>query len=130
MKRVSDFEPYVRDYKVRLQLFKEVIAAGSQQQVADALEIDMKRWNNYERGYPIPREIAFLIMEKFPGMSAEWLWFGMMGNLSPQYTKKIKAAEKRLADREKAEAELKKALKRVDDLKVRKARSGTASTSA
>ena len=50
------------------------------------------RWSNYERGYPVPRETAFLIVKAFPGMSVEWIWWGWLGNLSTDYKIKIAAA--------------------------------------
>lgn len=120
MRKINGFEQHMAGYKHRLRLFREVIAVRSQQDIADALGIDLKRWNNYERGYPIPREIAFLIREKFPGMSVEWLWWGDMGNLSSKYTRRLALAEKRLAERDTAQAELEKALKRVKQLKPKR----------
>lgn len=105
----------VVDYKHRLRLLREIISGENQQEFAERLGIDMKRWNNYERGYPVPREVAFLLMEKFPGISIEWVWFGMKGNMSKHYMDRIIAAER--AQREHAQAlkALTKARKRVKE---------------
>jgi hypothetical protein len=116
MKQIKGFEKHVESYKHRLRLLRVIVAAGSQQDIADALSIDMKRWNNYERGYPLPRETAFLIMEKFPGMSAQWLWFGWEGDLSPQFKKKIREAETNTREREQALLELEQAKKKLASL--------------
>lgn len=80
-------------YKDRLRLLREIVSGENQVEFAQRLGIPFKRWSNYERGYPVPRETAFLLMQKFPGVSVEWLWFGMVGNLSDHYRAKIKAAE-------------------------------------
>ena len=89
-------------YQRRLKLLREIVSGENQQEFAERLGIPFKRWNNYERGYPVPRETAFLLMQRFPGISIEWLWFDMKGNLSPHYQARIEAAEK--AEREHAKA--------------------------
>jgi transcriptional regulator with XRE-family HTH domain len=89
-------------YQRRLKLLREIVSGENQQDFAERLGIPFKRWNNYERGYPVPRETAFLLMQRFPGLSIEWLWFDMKGNLSPFYRDRIDAAEK--AEREHAKA--------------------------
>jgi hypothetical protein len=117
MKKIKGFEKDADAYKARLRLLREVVAAGSQQVFADKIGIDMKRWNNYERGYPIPREIAFLLREKLKEPLAEWLWWGLDKHLSPQFRANLKTAEQRAAARAKAEAELAAAKKQVELLK-------------
>jgi hypothetical protein len=124
MKQVKGFEKYRAGYKARLRILKDIIDADSQQAIADKLGIEMKRWNNYERGYPIPREIAFLLREKLPGMSAEWLWFGDTGNLSPQFIKKIKEVQTNGEARAKAIKELEEAEKKLAKLGGKRRRPG------
>jgi hypothetical protein len=109
-------------YQRRLILLREIISGENQTDFAARLGIPMKRWSNYERGYPIPRETAFVIMNKFPGMSVEWIWFGAIGNLSEHYRKRIETAEKYLRDREAAEREVAKAQSRLADVAKKKAR--------
>lgn len=112
----------VAAYKNRLKLLRQIISGENQQQFADRLGIDMKRWSNYERGYPVPREVAFLLMEKFPGISIEWVWFGMAGNLSKFYADRIKAAEEAAREHTQAMKALMKAQERVDAAVKRKRR--------
>lgn len=118
MKQVSGFD--IKRYQQRLRLLREIVAGGNQQEFADKLGIPFKRWNNYERGYPVPRETAFALMEKFPGISVEWLWFGMVGNLSKHYADKIKEAEALDKERASAAATLTRARERVSDLDARR----------
>lgn len=105
----------VDEYKRRLRLLREIIAGSNQTEFAERLGIDFKRWSNYERGYPVPRETAFLLMEKFPGISVEWLWFGWTGNLSAFYRDKIDVAVKHELERVRAEAALEKAKKKFTE---------------
>ena len=100
MRKVTSKNFVLEDYQRRLRILRQIISDENQQDFADRLGIDMKRWNNYERGYPVPREIAFLLMDTFPGISVEWIWFGMTGNLSQHYAKRI--AEIDQAEREHA----------------------------
>ncbi|MGX1171256.1 transcriptional regulator with XRE-family HTH domain [Bradyrhizobium sp. USDA 372] len=117
MKKIKGFEKEMDAYKARLKLLREVVSSGSQQDFADKIGIDMKRWNNYERGYPIPREIAFLLREKLKEPLAEWLWWGLDKHLSPQFKAKLKTAEQRIEARAKQEAELAAAKKAYETLK-------------
>lgn len=88
----EDFD--VAGYKYRLQLLREIVSGENQVQFAKRLGVPFKRWSNYERGYPVPRETAWLICQTFPGISAEWLWWGWQGNLKQPYKKRIEAAQK------------------------------------
>jgi transcriptional regulator with XRE-family HTH domain len=102
-------------YQRRLKLLREIVSGENQQEFAERLGIPFKRWNNYERGYPVPRETAFLLMQRFPGISIEWLWFDMKGNLSPFYRDKIEAAEKAEREHAKAVKALNKAQSKVKE---------------
>lgn len=102
---MKKIEGNVEAYIKRLRMLREIVCGSSdisQQEFADRLGIDMKRWNNYERGYPVPREIAFMLHKEFPGVSIEWIWFGNPNNLSDQYRKKVEAIE--AADRDLRQA--------------------------
>lgn len=98
----------VEAYRRRLRLMREIISGDNQTDFAKRLGIDFKRWSNYERGYPIPREVAFILHDKFPGMSIEWIWFGKTDSLSANYLQKIQMAEKLDIEREHDLAEMDK----------------------
>jgi hypothetical protein len=113
----------VEKYKRRLQILREVISGDSQTAFANRLGIKPAKWSNYERGFPVPRETAFLLKEKFD-VSVEWLWFGLEGNMPAELKARIRKAEtherdlaaarKQLAD---AQAQLRETeLKRKKDL--------------
>ena len=46
------------------------------------LGIPATRWNNLENGYPLSKEVAFLLVRKVSGLSLDWLYFGKTDGLS------------------------------------------------
>jgi transcriptional regulator with XRE-family HTH domain len=101
-------------YKRRLRIMREIISGDNQTDFAKRLGIDFKRWSNYERGYPVPREVAWKLYEKFPGMSIEWLWYGSKTSLSNDYRDKIAIAEKMEVEYARDVAEMEKLRNRLN----------------
>jgi transcriptional regulator with XRE-family HTH domain len=46
------------------------------------LGITDARWYNLENGYPLSKEVAFLLVQKVSGLSLDWLYFGRTDGLS------------------------------------------------
>jgi transcriptional regulator with XRE-family HTH domain len=46
------------------------------------LGVPASRWNNLENGYPLSKEVAFLLLRKVPGLSLDWLYLGRTDGLS------------------------------------------------
>ncbi len=46
------------------------------------LGIPSSRWNNLENGFPLSKEVAFLLVRRISGLSLDWLWFGKTDGLS------------------------------------------------
>jgi hypothetical protein len=89
------FDP--KAYIARLRIFREAVAPGKTAlDFTGKLGIDYKRWSNYERGYPIPREAAWLLRARWPGITAEWLWFGDEQGPSRKMLKRLAHAKRRL----------------------------------
>jgi transcriptional regulator with XRE-family HTH domain len=109
----------LEDYKKRLKLLREIYAGDNQQEFAERIGIPFKRWNNYERGYPIPRETAFILMEEL-GVSVEWLWYGMTGNLTKSFTLKLEEAEKAKREYDIAVRKLTKAKETVAEKEAKR----------
>ena len=104
----------VEGYRRRLRILREIISGDNQSEFVKRLGVEFKRWNNYERGYPVPREVAFLLHKKFPGMSIEWIWFGTKDSLSPEFKARIALAEKLDTEQREAVAELEKARQKLN----------------
>ena len=64
----------VEAYRRRLRILREITGGDGQTAFARRLGIAFKRWSNFERGYPLSREVAFLLHQKIPGISIEWIW--------------------------------------------------------
>lgn len=101
-------------YRQRLRILREIVSGDNQSEFARRLGIDFKRWSNYERGYPVPREVAFLLHQKFPGMSIEWIWFGSTQSLSAHYRDRILLAEKLDIEQQQTIAEMDKIRKKLN----------------
>ena len=88
--------------------FREIFG-DNQTEFSQRIGIEYKRWSNLERGYPMSRDLAWLLHKRLPGVSTDWFWFGKMDGLSAYYKEQIPLAEKRMMLRERAAADEKRA---------------------
>jgi hypothetical protein len=51
---------------------------------AAAIGVTPTRWNNVENSGSLSKEIAFKIVQKFPGITTDYLWFGRMDGMPLQ----------------------------------------------
>jgi DNA-binding XRE family transcriptional regulator len=86
---VFDAEAYRRRIRILRKIFDM-----NQTQFAQYIGVPFKKWNHYERGYPIPRETAFILREKIPDISIDWLWFGSTGGVSSAMLRQIRSLQK------------------------------------
>lgn len=78
----------------RLRLLRQVVSGESQTAFAARLGIDVKRWNNFERESPLSKEVAFLIVKKFPDVTLDWLFLGNEGGLPVRFQRELAEAGK------------------------------------
>jgi hypothetical protein len=59
------------------------LALGYQTAAAFAgyLDISAQRWNNVEGGFPLSKDVAFKLVQKVPGLTLDWLYFGRADGL-------------------------------------------------
>ena len=64
------------DLAERLQIIR--IYSGSPNQTAFAARFgfEIKSWNNYERGFSLPSWAAIQLVQKFPGLTLDWIYLG------------------------------------------------------
>lgn len=67
----------------------EIVGSDVSADFARWLSIDPRRWNNFEVGYPISRDMAGLLIKKIPGLSYDWLFNGDPSNLSVEMARKL-----------------------------------------
>ena len=48
---------------------------------ATFLGVGQQRWANYENGFPLSREMIFLLVRTVPGLTSDWLYFGRSDGL-------------------------------------------------
>jgi hypothetical protein len=69
----------------RCILLREVMGFrghGSQKAFAEHLGISEDRWGNFERGHPLSKEVAILLVQKCPGVTLDWLLLGKVEGLT------------------------------------------------
>jgi hypothetical protein len=76
----------------RLQLLRQVVSGESQTAFAARLGIETKRWNNFERGSPLSKEVAFAIVRKFPNVTLDWLWLGRPDGMPVRFQRELEEA--------------------------------------
>jgi len=76
----------------RLKLLRRVVSGESQTAFAARLGIETKRWNNFERGSPLSKEVAFLIVKKFPNVTLDWLWLGNADGMPVRFQRELEEA--------------------------------------
>jgi transcriptional regulator with XRE-family HTH domain len=73
----------------RLIRLRQAMGIPTQTAMAAALGIEVSRWNNFERGQPISKEIAFKVRLRFPGVTTDWLFFGDPSGLPLELAKRL-----------------------------------------
>ncbi len=53
------------------------------------LKISQQRWANFENGFPLSREIIFLLVQSVPGLTSDWLYFGKPDGLSLDLARRL-----------------------------------------
>ncbi len=88
----------------RLRLLRQVVSGESQTAFAARLGVETKRWNNFERSSPLSKEVAFLIVRKFPNVTLDWLWLGRPDGMPVRFQRELEEAGKATtsADRSRA----------------------------
>lgn len=60
----------------RLKRLRSAHGFATSTAFAAFLGIGFQRWNAFENGAPLSREVAFRLVRKFSGLSLDWLYFG------------------------------------------------------
>lgn len=76
----------------RLKCLRQAISGENQTEFAARLGIAANRWNNFERGSPLSKEVAFLIVRKFPDISFDWLFRGIDDHLTVKRQRELAEA--------------------------------------
>jgi hypothetical protein len=73
----------------RLRILRHHVAGsghGSRAAFAAQTGIEYKRWNNFEREFPMPRDMAIHLVKAIHGLTLDWIYLGRQdgkGDLPP-----------------------------------------------
>ena len=86
--------PYPSDSLVAQRITQLRLARGFEEQVdfAKFLGVSKSRLGNVENGAPLGKDLAFKMVQKIPGLTTDWLWFGDPSGLSLQMAQLLDAA--------------------------------------
>ncbi len=76
---------------IRLRELREALGYTTARAFAAYLEMSSQRWGNFETGSPLSREVAFLLVQKVPGLTLDWLYFGKADGLPVALAKRLGA---------------------------------------
>jgi hypothetical protein len=82
----------------RLQALRYHLAGDSQTAFALRYNIEVKRWNNFERGFSLSKEIALHLCQRIPGLTLDWLYRGVEGGLPVQLQRELVEAGKAITE--------------------------------
>ena len=73
----------------RLKRLRKAFGYQTSTAFAAYLDIGYVRWNAFENGAPLSREVAFLLVRKCPGVSLDWLYFGKIEALPLELARRL-----------------------------------------
>ena len=82
----------IPEVSARLQAVRHLVAGDNQTLFSGQIGIDVKRWNNFERGSPLSKEVAILLVRKVPGLTLDWLYLGIESGLPLALQRELAAA--------------------------------------
>ncbi len=82
----------------RLKRLRETLGYMTATAFADFLEIGITRYHPFEKGVPLSRDVAFLIVRKVPGVSLDWLYFGKPDGLPLELARRLGVFGNRTTD--------------------------------
>lgn len=83
-------DPRVTERLIRLRKAMGYDYHGGLKEFAEKrLGVSDDRWGNVERGYPLSKQLARIIVRRCPGVDLNYLWTGDTGGLSVKMAKKL-----------------------------------------
>jgi hypothetical protein len=86
----------------RMRLLRAALGHQTQTAMAVWLDVEIARWNNVERGYPVGRGLAEILVRKVPGLTFDWIYNGRPDGLPMRLFKSLEDAER--AEQKRARA--------------------------
>lgn len=77
----------------RLIRLRENLGYDVSAEFAALLGISPQRWNNFENGTPLSKDVAFILVKKVPGLTLDYLFLGRPDGLPIQLARTLGATE-------------------------------------
>lgn len=78
----TSVKPSEMDSALRMKAVRYMVAGDNQTLFAKKIGIEVKRWNNFERGSPVSKDVAIHLVQKVPGLTTDWLFLGREDGLT------------------------------------------------
>src|SRR4051794_19375890 len=77
------------DQAERLVRLRKALGYPTASAFAKFLGIGQQRWANFENGFPLSREVIFLLVRSVPGLTSDWLYFGKSDGLPVDLARRL-----------------------------------------
>lgn len=74
--RSKPAKKHLPDEALRLRQLREALDFPTANSFAAFLDISTTRYNNIENGTPLSRDVVFRLVQRVPGLTSDWLYFG------------------------------------------------------
>jgi hypothetical protein len=78
----------------RLRQLREAMGFTASNEFAEWLGITAQRWNNFENGYPLSRDVGKRLTQQIPGLTLDWLEIGYAAGLSFDMVQRLGIGER------------------------------------
>lgn len=82
----------------RLKLLRETLGYRTAMSFAAFLDIGYTRYHPFEKGQTLSRDVAFRLVERVPGLTLDWLYFGKPDGLPIELARHLGVFGKRSTD--------------------------------
>lgn len=82
----------LKDEKGRLIAIRKLYDGDNATKFAQRVGLNVKQWNNFERGYPLSRNAAFQLRSVIKTITIDWIWFGDERGMSVDLLNQLRIA--------------------------------------
>jgi hypothetical protein len=80
------------DIAKRLRAVRKAFGGENATRFSTEIGISVQRWNNFERGLPLSKEVAITLVRRFPGLTLDWLYLGKRDGLTVEIATRLDSA--------------------------------------
>lgn len=86
------------DTAERLRILRVYSRSPNQTAFAARYGFELKSWNNYERGFSLPSWAAIQLVQKFPGLTLDWIYLGKEDGLPGRLREELEEARANMSE--------------------------------